>query len=217
MFATTAIVEINDDNCVGCRRCVNVCPADALHMEGKLAVLEAPKCVGCFKCIEACGPYEAISAARDPNPRLLTMPAEQRDESAANELCARARLSPSQDICLCTNTTAGEVAAAIIAGTHEPEELTLQTGVRAKCGMWCISPTMRLLNAAGVELTRSPKDHRLYPDGAGNDVAIWTIPDEVADKYPEYRLRENLAAVEDGTILNNPTPLYPDILPGGAR
>lgn len=214
MFETTAVVKINDDNCVGCRRCVNVCPSDALHMEGKLAVLEQPKCVGCFKCVEACVPYDAISVIADPQPKHLGVPVEQRDESAASQLCSRARLSPDAAICMCTGTTAGEVAASIIAGVHEPEELTLTTGVRAKCGMWCLTPTMRLLSAAGVQVTRSPKDHRLYPDAAGAEIAIWNIPAAVADKYPEYRLRENLAAVEDGRIRNSPTPWFPDIQPG---
>ena len=40
-----------------------------------------------------------------------------------------------------------------------------------------------------------------------------TLPDDVADRYPEYRLRENLDAVESGQNLNSPTPMFPDIQP----
>src|SRR5258707_80200 len=119
-------------------------------MRGKLAVLEDSKCVGCFKCVEACIPYNAISVRRDPNPPEL------------RQLCAKARLDSQQAICMCTSTTAAEVAAAIIDGVREPEELTLATGVRAKCGMWCLAPTMRLLAAHGIEIERSSKDHRIY-------------------------------------------------------
>ena len=213
MFTTSAIVEINDEACVGCRRCVNVCPSGALEMDGKLAVLEDSKCVGCFKCVEACMPYDAISVRRDPAPRHLGVPPERWDRAGVRELCAKARFDPQQAICMCTGTTAAEVAAAIVDGVHDPEELTLATGVRAKCGMWCLAPTVRLLAAHGVEIDRSPKDHRIYGDGDGTEVAIWTIPGDVADRYPEYRLRENLDAVESGQSLNSPTPMFPDIQP----
>jgi hypothetical protein len=79
--------------------------------------------------------------------------------------------------------------------------------------MWCLAGVMPLLDAHGVSVERSAKDHRIYTDGSGTHVGIWTIPDEVADKYPEYRLKENLAAVEDGTILNSPNPAFPDVAP----
>jgi Fe-S-cluster-containing hydrogenase component 2 len=213
MFKTSAVIEITDENCVGCKRCVNVCPSDALAMQGRLAVVDQPKCVGCFKCVEACAPYNAISVVADPDPKVLTVPSEQYQQPAVEELCGSARLACDAIVCVCTGTTAAEIAAAIVDGAREPEELTLATGVRSKCGMWCLTPTMRLLNAAGVHLERSDKDHRLYPDGAGTDVAIWTVSDEVADKYPEYRIRENRAAVDDGRSLNSPTPWFPDIQP----
>lgn len=213
MFKTTAVVEITDEKCVGCRRCVNVCPSDALAMQGRLAVVEQPKCVGCFKCVEACDPYDAISIVADPQPRMLTVSAQQREQRAVHDLCSSARLAPEAIVCVCTGTTAAEIAAGVLAGASQPEELTLATGVRSVCGMWCLTPTMRLLAAHGVRVERSDKDHRLYPDGSGTDVAIWTIPDDVADKYPEYRLRANRAAVDDGTALNSPTPWFPDIQP----
>src|SRR6201998_608518 len=196
MFATLAIVEVSDEACVGCRRCVNVCPSRALKMDDKLAVLEDAKFVGCFKCVEACIPYNAISVRRDPNPRQLGLSQEGSDRPQVHELCAKARFDPQQAICMCTSTTTREVAAAIIDGVREPEELTLATGVRAKCGMWCLAPTVRLLAATGIEIDRSPRDHRIYCDGGGTDVAIWTIPDDVADRYPEYRLRQTRESLQ---------------------
>lgn len=213
MFETSAIIEITDEKCVGCQRCVNVCPSDALAMSGRLAVLDEPKCVGCFKCVEACHPYDAISIKSNPDPQVLTVPEADYDQPAVDDLCAKARLTPDAIVCICTQTTAAEISAAIVNGVHEPEELCLATGVRAKCGMWCVAPTMRLLQAHGVTIERSPKDQRLYTDGSGTEIAIWTISDEVAEKYPEYRLKENLAAVEDGTALHSPTPWFPDIQP----
>jgi Fe-S-cluster-containing hydrogenase component 2 len=161
MFETSAVVEITDENCVGCQRCVNVCPSDALVMDGRLAVLDQPKCVGCFKCVEACFPYNAISIKRDPNPTKLTVPEDAYEQPSVDELCAKARYSPDAMVCLCTGTTAGEIAAAIVNGIRVPEELTLATGVRAKCGMWCLAGVMRLLDADGVSIDRSAKDYRI--------------------------------------------------------
>ena len=211
MFTTSAIVAITDEKCVGCQRCVNVCPSGALTMSGRLAVLDEPLCVGCFKCVEACHPYDAISVLGDPNPRQLATAINEESRPEVEELCAAARLDPEAVICLCTSTTAGEVAAAVLGGVHVPEDLTLATGVRAKCGMWCLTPAMRLLRAHGVEITRPAKDQRIYPDGDGVDVAIWTISDEVADRYPEYRLREDLDAVERDEV--PPAVGFPDIRP----
>src|SRR3954467_7616092 len=96
MFAPSAIVRINDEACVGCRRCVNVCPSDALAMDGKLAVLDEPKCVGCFKCVEACMPYDAISVRRDPNPRELGVPPERWDRPAGAGRAAQPPTDPPQ-------------------------------------------------------------------------------------------------------------------------
>jgi Fe-S-cluster-containing hydrogenase component 2 len=167
VFETSAVVQITDEKCVGCQRCVNVCPSDALAMNGRLAVLDQPKCVGCFKCVEACYPYNAISITADPHPKTLTVPEDDYEQPSVDEHCAKARYAPDAMVCLCTDTTAAEIAAAIIEGVHVPEDLTLATGVRAKCGMWRLAGLMRLLDAHGVSVERSAKDYRIYTDGAG--------------------------------------------------
>jgi len=118
MFATSTIVEVSDEACVGCRRCVNVCPSDALHMDGKLAVLEDSKCVGCFKCVEACIPYNAISVRRDPNPRELGIQQERSGRPEVHELCAKARFDPQQAICMCTSTTAAATLSFYACSAH---------------------------------------------------------------------------------------------------
>jgi hypothetical protein len=69
---------------------------------------------------------------------------------------------------------------------------------------------MRLLDAHGVRIERSTKDQRIYPDGAGIEVGIWTVTEEVAERYPEYRLKENREAIENGAILRSPP--FPEIL-----
>ena len=213
MFTISAVVEVHDDRCVGCQRCVNVCPSDALAMNDRLAVLDEPKCVGCFKCVEACTPYDAISIRRASAPRVLATSGRPDTEEAVAAVCAKARLLPDAVVCVCTRTTAGEVAAAIIEGASAPETITLATGARAKCGMWCHAPVMRLLEAHGIALDAEKKDQRHYADSGATEVALWTVPDDVADRYPEYRLCESMEAVEDGRINSEPTPMFPDIQP----
>jgi Fe-S-cluster-containing hydrogenase component 2 len=93
-------VQITDEKCVGCQRCVNVCPSDALAMNGRLAVLDQPKCVSCFKCVEACYPYNAISITADPHPKTLTVPEDDYEQSSVDELCAKARYAPDAMVCL---------------------------------------------------------------------------------------------------------------------
>jgi Fe-S-cluster-containing hydrogenase component 2 len=213
MFKPNLVVRVVEEACVGCNQCVNVCPSGALSLDKhkRKAVLEEPRCVGCMKCAEQCIPYGAIEILPNPNGRQLGIPPEDRDETAVNDLCGKARLAPDQVVCVCTGTTASEVAAAIVDGVTEPEDLTMATGVRSACGWLCLSPVTRLLEASGNPLSRPTQDYRIIPEAT--KVAIWNIPDEVVEKYPEYRLRESLDAIEAGT-LNEPAPWLPDIQPG---
>jgi ferredoxin len=48
------------DGCKGCKLCVqDVCFVNAIHMDGKLAVIDADQCRGCGRCVEVC-PLDAI-------------------------------------------------------------------------------------------------------------------------------------------------------------
>ncbi|MFZ2385740.1 MAG: DUF362 domain-containing protein [Candidatus Omnitrophota bacterium] len=42
------------ESCVGCGECAVVCPAKAISVTGKKAVLDSSKCIGCASCIAAC-------------------------------------------------------------------------------------------------------------------------------------------------------------------
>jgi ferredoxin len=52
-------LSVDPDLCSGCRKCVNVCNADAVTIIGNKAVIDPAKCIQCFKCLDAC-PYDAI-------------------------------------------------------------------------------------------------------------------------------------------------------------
>lgn len=53
------MIEIIDQNCVGCGACIRACAYDAIRLEGKLAVIDTEKCTLCGACVQAC-PFEAI-------------------------------------------------------------------------------------------------------------------------------------------------------------
>ncbi len=53
-------VKIDKEKCVACGVCVDVCPTEALSVEGDFAVCDADLCVDCGVCIPEC-PTEAIS------------------------------------------------------------------------------------------------------------------------------------------------------------
>ena len=52
-MAFNAIVD--EDKCVGCELCVDVCPTEVFEMnDGKASPVNAEECLGCESCIEVC-------------------------------------------------------------------------------------------------------------------------------------------------------------------
>ncbi len=62
-------VNIIDEKCKGCQKCLKACPFNAITMEGKLAVI-GPSCTSCGACVDVC-PFAAIEktdeAVHTPN------------------------------------------------------------------------------------------------------------------------------------------------------
>lgn len=52
---------IDEQKCIGCGECVDICPSEVLELVDEKAVVEiAEECVGCESCIEVCE-QEAIT------------------------------------------------------------------------------------------------------------------------------------------------------------
>ncbi len=55
--------NIITDDCIGCKLCAEVCPADTIEMVNKKAVIDYSNCISCFCCHEFC-PVKAINVKR---------------------------------------------------------------------------------------------------------------------------------------------------------
>lgn len=62
--------QVNAKQCVGCRRCENVCPAHTITMKNGKAVINRKHCIKCFCCQEFC-PKGAMRVHRTLIARLL--------------------------------------------------------------------------------------------------------------------------------------------------
>ena len=47
------IARIDEAGCVGCGLCMEVCPADAIQVNGKAVVLDE-NCINCGACVDEC-------------------------------------------------------------------------------------------------------------------------------------------------------------------
>jgi electron transfer flavoprotein alpha subunit len=56
-------IKVNNEKCVGCTLCVKVCPAQAIKMVDKKAVIDLDRCTLCGVCVSTCK-FGAISILR---------------------------------------------------------------------------------------------------------------------------------------------------------
>jgi len=60
LMAVYFLRETDPERCLGCGGCVDICPVDAIKLEGGLAVVDREWCIGCGVCALRC-PEDALS------------------------------------------------------------------------------------------------------------------------------------------------------------
>jgi uncharacterized protein (DUF362 family)/ferredoxin len=65
-----AIPRVAKDQCVGCGKCGQICPAHAITMKNRLPVIDRSVCIHCFCCQEFC-PKGAMKVSRPLVARIL--------------------------------------------------------------------------------------------------------------------------------------------------
>lgn len=84
-----SVVVIDEARCIGCARCLDACPVDAIvGAQGLMHTVVEPWCIGCDLCLPAC-PVDCIDVAA---PRAAWSDAERRAAGARGKARAR-RLS----------------------------------------------------------------------------------------------------------------------------
>ncbi len=185
MVEVKFLAQVNKKKCIGCRACENVCPTEAIKVVKKKAKVDPKKCLACPNCWGIC-PEDAIKLVLRSVPLRLGVNPDEVDQTQLRELCIKAHLHPHQWLCLCSATRVREGAAAVLKGAKSPEEISLMTGARSGCTVYCLQTMLRLLKAHGVEIT-PPKSYRWYD----TTQTLWDVSEELIKKYPGHFLEED--------------------------
>ena len=67
--------SINDDRCIGCEACIDVCPTKVLELvDHKVRVVRFTDCVQCEQCATSCPTMALVMYRQGSTPRMLTVP-----------------------------------------------------------------------------------------------------------------------------------------------
>jgi len=151
--------HLDEEKCTGCKQCERICPSGAIEMVEKKAMIDGDRCIDCQRCIDICKRENAISRVPRPSEIIRYVDHADIDQLQIKTLCAKAGLLPDLPICGCTRTTGKEAVAAVLKGAKTPEDICAMTGLRAGCGIYCMTKIFQVFEACGIELD-DPKDRR---------------------------------------------------------
>ncbi len=70
---TAYIATVDEDACIGCEACVDICPMEAVRMAGDIAQVDEARCIGCGVCAVHCD-ADAINLKRTGQRVVCVMP-----------------------------------------------------------------------------------------------------------------------------------------------
>jgi ferredoxin len=122
----------------------------------KIAAVQEDRCVACGKCEEVCL-EDAVRMMERTEPLTIAFDVGSVDQEKTQALCGQAGLLPDLPLCACTATTVGEIAASIIGGAKSPEDVVVRTGAGSGCGIYCMAVIFKLFSCAGVQIPKDPR------------------------------------------------------------
>ena len=153
--------RVDGDKCTGCKLCEMICPAGAITMVEKKARVDDDRCIDCQRCIDRCDRENAVSRVLRSEEAVRFVDDSDLDPSEIIRICKIAGVHPELAVCACNPVPGKELAAAVLKGAKTPEDVCAMTGVRAGCGIYCVTHIFKVLEAAGIDL-ETPGDHRWY-------------------------------------------------------
>ena len=159
MIQLQFLPHVDEEKCTGCKLCEPVCPAGAIEMVEKKATVDVDRCIDCQRCIDRCKKENAISRVPRPSEVIRFVDHTDLDQAQIKLFCQKASILPDLPVCGCTRTTGREAVAAVLKGAKTPEDICAMTGLRAGCGIYCLTRIFQVFEACGIELD-DPKDRR---------------------------------------------------------
>lgn len=153
---------------------------------------KAEDCLGCSNCADRC-PAGAITIEPRQKPLSVGVDPDLFDPEVIWAICKRAKIHPKQIICYCTNTTAGEVVAAMLQGATKPEEISRMTGARTGCTVLCMQSIIKLMEAAGLPV-EDAATHQCY----GKTFTVWDVAPGLKKRHEErgYHFDDDIQLIE---------------------
>jgi len=69
-WALCSVPSVQKRACIGCKKCMNICPAKAIVMKSQKPVIDRKACIRCFCCQEFC-PVGAMKVKRPAIAKIL--------------------------------------------------------------------------------------------------------------------------------------------------
>jgi len=77
---TNHFASIEQENCTGCGACIDICPMEAIQMNGSdKAVIDPARCIGCGLCLTACN-LEAVTLNEKAGINKKEVPANTKEQ-----------------------------------------------------------------------------------------------------------------------------------------